>query len=81
MESYGIFPHSVLDLGEILRQLPALPCTSSSAVERSAYTGLVGGSIPSSCTTFISVGVRTSATPRACGLFGKLPGFHRSLRG
>ena len=31
---------------------PPCPCTSSSAVERSAYTGLVGGSIPSSCTSF-----------------------------
>lgn len=32
-------------------------CTSSSAVERSAYTGLVGGSIPSSCTNFSQVPV------------------------
>ena len=53
-----------LILGKISYSLRACPCTSSSAVERSAYTGLVGGSIPSSCTNFPeSLGVFTQEHP------------------
>ncbi len=39
----------------VARHQKPISCTSSSAVEQPVYTGSVGGSIPSSCTTLITL--------------------------